>query len=106
MAGRVLSLLLKLVLLIALIILSFGYAYSHLALDLYGGSVLSSGSGVCVCVCVCVCVPHLTACIRDCTGPTLLRWYCVYVLFLAGNGITECFMFAAMSQQQVDRYEQ
>ena len=44
MAGRVLSLLLKLVLLIALIIISFGYAYSHLALNLYGGENLSSGS--------------------------------------------------------------
>ena len=39
-----------------------------------------------------------------CSGPMLLRWYCVYVLFLAVNGITECFMFAAMSQEQVDRY--
>ena len=38
-----------------------------------------------------------------CAGPTLLRWYCLYVLFLAVNGVTECFMFAAMSQQQVDR---
>ena len=38
-----------------------------------------------------------------CTGPTLLRWYCVYVLLIAINGTTECFVFAAMSQQDVDR---
>ena len=75
-----LSILLKLVLLIALVILSFGYAYSYLALDIYGGSLLSGGS-----------------------GPTLLKWYCVYVLLLALNGVTECFVFATMSQSRVDR---
>lgn len=37
------------------------------------------------------------------TGPVLLRSYCVYVLLLAINGITECFTFAAMSKEQVDR---
>lgn len=72
--------LIKLVLLVALLILTFGYSYSYLALDIYGGSVLSEGG-----------------------GPTLLRWYCMYVLLLAVNGVTECFVFAAMSQQQVDR---
>ena len=72
---------LKLVLLVAMVILTFGYAYSYLALDIYGGSVLSEGGGA-----------------------TLLRWYCVYVLLLAINGVTECFVFAAMSQGQVDRY--
>ena len=37
-------------------------------------------------------------------GPTLLRWYCVYVLIIAVNGITECFMFALMSKDEVDHY--
>ena len=37
-------------------------------------------------------------------GPYLLRWYCVYVLVLAINGITECFSFATMSQEALDRY--
>lgn len=74
------SILLKFVLLIALVILSFGYAYSYLALDIYGGSLLSGGM-----------------------GPTLLKWYCLYVLLLAVNGITECFVFVTMSQAQVDR---
>ncbi|MBN3296897.1 RFT1 protein, partial [Amia calva] len=81
MAAEVLESLLKLVLLIGLIITVFGQAYSHLALDLYGGPLLSSG-----------------------TGPVLLRWYSGYVLLLALNGVTECFVFAAMSKEEVDRY--
>lgn len=44
-AAEVLERLLKLVLVIGLIIAVFGYAYSHLALDIYGGSLLSSGAG-------------------------------------------------------------
>lgn len=68
-------------LVIGLIITVFGYAYSHLALDIYGGSLLSSGA-----------------------GPSLLRCYSSYVLLLAINGITECFVFAAMSKEEVDRY--
>lgn len=44
-AAEVLECLLKLVLVIGLVITVFGYAYSHLALDIYGGSLLSSGSG-------------------------------------------------------------
>lgn len=37
-------------------------------------------------------------------GPLLLQWYSLYVVFLAVNGMTECFVFASMSQKQVDRY--
>ncbi|XP_053932952.1 protein RFT1 homolog isoform X1 [Cuculus canorus] len=81
LAANVLELLLKLVLLIGLTITVFGYAYSQLALDIYGGSILSSG-----------------------TGPNLLRCYSLYVLFLAINGITECFTFALMCKEEVDRY--
>ncbi|KAK2862197.1 hypothetical protein Q5P01_001730 [Channa striata] len=80
-AAEVLECLLKLVLVIGLIITVFGYAYSHLALDIYGGSLLSTGA-----------------------GPTLLRCYSCYVLLLAVNGVTECFVFAAMSQKEVDKY--
>ena len=80
LAAETLSVLLTFVFLIALTILCFGYAYSHLALHLYGGQLLSDGE-----------------------GPTLLRWYCLYVLLLALNGVTECFVFATMSQEQVDR---
>uniref|UniRef100_A0A8C5FY67 Protein RFT1 homolog n=1 Tax=Gouania willdenowi TaxID=441366 RepID=A0A8C5FY67_GOUWI len=80
-AAEVLECLLKLVLVIGLIITVFGYAYSHLALDVYGGTLLSSG-----------------------TGPSLLRCYSCYVLLLAVNGVTECFVFAAMSQRELDQY--
>lgn len=83
LATGVLSCLLKLVILVGTIILVFGYAYSYLALDLYGGTILSSGS-----------------------GPMLLRWYCLYVLVIAINGTTECFVFATMSKTEVDRYNQ
>ena len=37
-------------------------------------------------------------------GPSLLKWYCLYVLIIAVNGMTECFMFAAMSKDDVDSY--
>lgn len=80
-ASAVLESLLKLVTLIGLIIVAFGYAYSQLALDIYGGSMLSGGS-----------------------GPVLLRCFCLYVLLLAINGVTECFTFASMSKEEVDRY--
>nr|XP_019579832.1 PREDICTED: protein RFT1 homolog isoform X1 [Rhinolophus sinicus] len=80
-AAAVLESLLKLALLAGLTITFFGFAYSQLALDIYGGAMLSSGS-----------------------GPVLLRSYCLYVLLLAINGVTECFTFAAMSKEQVDRY--
>ncbi|XP_075403634.1 man(5)GlcNAc(2)-PP-dolichol translocation protein RFT1 isoform X2 [Tenrec ecaudatus] len=80
-AAMVLESLLKLALLAGLTITVFGFAYSQLALDIYGGTMLSSGA-----------------------GPALLRSYCVYVLLLAINGVTECFTFAAMSKEEVDRY--
>ncbi|XP_042309278.1 protein RFT1 homolog isoform X2 [Sceloporus undulatus] len=81
MAAAVLESLLKLVLLIGLTITVFGYAYSQLALDFYGGSMLSVGS-----------------------GPSLLRCYSLYVLLIAVNGVTECFTFASMCKEEVDRY--
>ncbi|NP_001412774.1 protein RFT1 homolog isoform 4 [Mus musculus] len=80
-AAAVLESLLKLALLTGLTMTVFGFAYSQLALDIYGGAMLSSGS-----------------------GPVLMRCYCLYVLLLAINGVTECFMFAAMSKEEVDRY--
>lgn len=66
--------------LLGITILVFGYAYSFLLLDIYGGSMLSSYP-----------------------GPMLLRWFCIYVLLLAVNGITECFAFATMTKSEVDR---
>ncbi|KAJ8308955.1 hypothetical protein KUTeg_013829 [Tegillarca granosa] len=80
-ASKLLQHLLKIVSLIGSIIIVFGFSYSYLALDIYGGSVLSSGS-----------------------GPLLLRWYCLYVLVIAVNGTTECFFFSVMSKNEIDRY--
>ena len=45
LASQVFQCLLKCVVLIGVIILVFGYAYSFLLLDLYAGSLLSSGIG-------------------------------------------------------------
>lgn len=44
-------------------------------------------------MCVCMCF----------SGPSLLRCFSFYVLLLAINGVTECFVFAAMSKEEVDR---
>ncbi|XP_076804473.1 man(5)GlcNAc(2)-PP-dolichol translocation protein RFT1-like [Clavelina lepadiformis] len=79
--SHVLFCLLRLVVLIGSTILAFGLPYSYLLLDLYGGTILSSG-----------------------TGPLLLKFYCLYVLVIAINGTTECFVFAAMSQNEVENY--
>lgn len=46
-------------------------------------------------ICVCVCLFS--------SGPSLLRCYSFYVMLLAVNGVTECFVFAAMSKEEVDR---
>ncbi|KAK6989439.1 Oligosaccharide translocation protein rft1 [Biomphalaria glabrata] len=81
LCASVLGVLLKAVSLIGAIILVFGYSNAYLALHLYGGEILSTGS-----------------------GPLLLRWYCLYVLFIAVNGTTEAFVFAAMSKEEVDKY--
>ncbi|XP_067943669.1 man(5)GlcNAc(2)-PP-dolichol translocation protein RFT1-like [Watersipora subatra] len=80
-ATEALTQLLKLLTLTGLTILVFGYNYAHLALHVYGGQVLSVGA-----------------------GPYLLRWYSVYVLLMAVNGLTECFSFATMSKPQLDRF--
>ncbi|CAN7988839.1 unnamed protein product [Ixodes hexagonus] len=79
LSASVLEQLLKLMVHVGLIILTFGQAYSALLLQLYGGSALSTG-----------------------LGPTLLRWHCGYILFIALNGVTEGFVFAAMSEDQLD----
>lgn len=81
LAAEVLAMLLKLVILVALVILTFGYSYSFLLLDIYGGTNLTSED-----------------------GHWLLRTYCMYVLFLAVNGVTEGFAFAMMSKEHVDRH--
>ncbi len=59
---------------------AFGVSFCHLALHLYGGELLSAG-----------------------VGPVLLRAHCAYIIFLAVNGVTECYAFAAMTGEQVRR---
>ena len=81
LVSRVFESLLRIVVLIGVTIVTFGYGYSHLLLDMYGGATISTGS-----------------------GPTLLRWYCAYVLLIAVNGVTEGFKNATMNQSQVDGY--
>ncbi|GAB1298665.1 Protein RFT1 homolog [Apodemus speciosus] len=132
-AAAVLESLLKLALLTGLTITVFGFAYSQLALDIYGGAMLSSGSdrvSLCSPGCpgthsvdqaglelqksTCLCLPSagITGMRHHCPAqqvfliisPVLMRCYCLYVLLLAVNGVTECFTFAAMSKEEVDRY--
>jgi len=67
--------------LIGLLVAIFGQFYSHALLHLYGGTKLSDGM-----------------------GPMLLRGQSIFVLFMAVNGISECFAFAAMTSKQVERY--
>jgi oligosaccharide translocation protein RFT1 len=78
---RHLHLLLKGLVLLGLVVCTFGVSYSHLLLHLYGGELLSSGE-----------------------GPSLLRMHCFYVMFLAVNGVSECYAFCAMTHEQVARY--
>ncbi|OQR73508.1 protein RFT1-like [Tropilaelaps mercedesae] len=78
LSADVLSNLLKLMLIVALMIVSFGQAFSGTLLFLYAGNSL---------------LP---------LGCTLMRLHCLYIAFIAINGITECFMFATMSKQQLD----
>ena len=73
--------LLRLMLLLGLIIVLWGFSYSHLLLHLYGGYTLTDG-----------------------VGPQLLRSQCLLILFLSVNGITECFARAAMSEGEINSY--
>lgn len=63
------------------IIVVFGYSYSHLLLHIYGGSTLTDGS-----------------------GPLLMKTHCFAIWLMAINGVTEAYVFAAMSQEQLNRY--
>ncbi|CAG2165089.1 unnamed protein product, partial [Oppiella nova] len=74
----------KIMSLLGLIILIFGVNYSELALLIYGGRPLSAGDNGLA------------------TG--LLQWHSLYILFIAINGITECFTFAAMNSRQLDAF--
>lgn len=81
-SSNVLSQLCKVVLSIGLFVIVFGQTYSHTLLYLYGGHVLTDDS-----------LPTL-----------LLRFHCVAVLLLAVNGVTECYVFATMDNEQLNKY--
>jgi len=68
-------------LMIGLILIVYGVPYSNTVLFLYGGSNLSESS----------------------VATQLLQANCVYIFFLAVNGVTEAFTFAAMTQDQMDK---
>lgn len=79
--SRNLHYLLKGLVLLGLVICIFGVPFSHMLLNLYGGTLLSSG-----------------------IGPALLRTHCFYILFLAVNGISECYAFNVMTSEEVSKY--
>ncbi|XP_018326501.1 protein RFT1 homolog [Agrilus planipennis] len=81
-ATTVLNQLCKVVISIGLIVIAFGQSYSYTLLHLYGGKALTDNA----------------------LPTTLLRFHCVSVLLLAVNGVTECYVFATMNNQQIDRY--
>ncbi|XP_050543409.1 protein RFT1 homolog isoform X2 [Daktulosphaira vitifoliae] len=66
---------------IGLVVLSFGQAYAKLALYLYGGSALAVG-----------------------IGPIILKMHCLSILFLAVNGIIECYAAATMNITELNQY--
>ncbi|XP_064109096.1 protein RFT1 homolog [Macrobrachium nipponense] len=67
--------------LVSLLIITFGWSYSRTVLQIYGGSQLS-----------------------DDDGTLLMRAQCFYVVFLAVNGITEAYTFAVMDDAELSRY--
>lgn len=82
-SGGALAALLRLMVIVGTGALVFGMSYAFLALKLYGGRALVLGD----------------------VAPSLLRTYCVYVPLLALNGVSEAFLFATLSQREIDRCE-
>ncbi|KNA09795.1 hypothetical protein SOVF_150180 [Spinacia oleracea] len=78
--GRRLTEALKLVLLIGLIFVSFGPSYSYSLLRLLYGQKWSDGE-----------------------ASTALRYYCLYITFLALNGTSEAFLHAVADEKQLKR---
>lgn len=80
-AAMVLEQLLRCMTSFGVMVICFGQSYSRLLLLLYGGHSLA-----------------------DNLGTLLLRSQCFAILFLALNGITECFALATMDTTHLDRY--
>jgi len=75
--------LLRLMAILGLLVFGLGFSYCHLLLHLYGGNNLTEG-----------------------TGPDLLRAQCLLILFLAVNGVTECFARSAMTEAEIMTHTQ
>jgi oligosaccharide translocation protein RFT1 len=78
-----LCVLLHVVTLVGLTLLCFGPAYSFVFLDLLYGSRWSNA---------------------DTGAPAMLSFYCVYILFMALNGVSEAFVSATISTRQLRHY--
>ena len=72
----------RMMLVIGLIMISYGIPFSNTVLFLYGGENLSQEGG---------------------NGTTLLQANCVYILFIALNGVLEAFTFAVMGEAELER---
>ncbi|VDM47859.1 unnamed protein product [Toxocara canis] len=70
--------LLHLTTVVGIVVCVFAVPYSPLAVSIYGGDLLSKNSGA-----------------------SILRLYCVYIVVIAINGITECFAMATMNNKQI-----
>ncbi|KAI8127956.1 RFT1-like protein [Lucilia cuprina] len=81
-AAQVLSHLSLVVSSIGLLALVFGQSYAHTVLLLYGGADF----------------------VADGLPVVLLKWHCLAIYFLAVNGITEGYMFATNTSQDIDKY--
>ncbi|KAI3935726.1 hypothetical protein MKX01_032910 [Papaver californicum] len=71
---------LKLVILIGLVFMAFGPSYSYVLIRVLYGSKWSDGE-----------------------APTVLRYYCLYIIVLAMNGTSEAFLHAVASEDQLKR---
>jgi len=73
---------LRLMLLVGLVVLGFGFSYSDLLLRLYGGGAHLAVDG----------------------GTDLLRAQCLLISFLAVNGVTECFARSVMTEIEISAF--
>lgn len=66
---------------ISLVVVVFGQSYSHTLLYIYGGTKL----------------------VENQLSVTLLKFHSFAIVLLAVNGVTEGYVFATMTNQQLDR---
>lgn len=72
----------KLMMYFGLIVATFGYSYSHLAIIVYAGNKFTGGSSA--------------------TVINLMKGQTIYMALIALNGVTETFTFASMTQGQLN----